>query len=1079
MGRGAHRRSSVTWALALAAGFSVLAAMGGAAATGDDGGQTVPRFAPIDASLLESSGANPAFVPASLSDTPVSVVLEMAGAPVAVVDAGAQVRGQGLSESDKHAIRQELKAQQDALQDGLAGAGASVVGQMQDAYNGIQVIVPQTNLTQLAGLPGVIAVHATQVFTPSNVNGVPYVGAPTAWGSFSVTGAGVKIAVIDTGIDYTHADFGGPGTVPAWTAAKAASTASADPSLFGPAAAKVKGGFDFVGDAYNANIAGSKPMPDTNPLDCNGHGSHTAGTAAGFGVLSDGSTFHGPYNATTISSHTWNVGPGVAPGADIYAYRVFGCTGSSNIVALAINKAVADGVNVISMSLGSDLGGTDDPTSVAAQNAFNAGIAVIASAGNAGSGAYVVGSPSTANGVLSVAAIDGSVATYPGANLALTKPSATSVSAIDANGATLPIGTFPVKVLKNADGSIALGCHLADYAGTAGSVVVTARGSCARVARAVFGDETGDAAVVMVNNTASLPPFEGKITSNPDTNEQHTVTIPFLGVGSGDGAALLAADGGSVTLADITVPNTGYKKAASFTAGGPRNPDSAPKPDVMAPGVSVASAGMGTGSQAAVISGTSMACPMTAGIAALVKQQHPGWNGAQIKAAIMNTADPSKNLGYNSRLAGTGVVQAQNAVNSTVLATTADSLDAIKFGYVPGAGDYSASVTFSLTNNGTADATYILSVAPNPSSGVVPNPNLRGAVITPSPATVTVAAGATSTVQVLLSMPAAAFAALPSDDSFTVGPGGLVTVRGDIVATPAAGHPTDQQTLRLPFMLVPRGLSDVVAGAPSDFSNVTATADGTPGNTISATLPIGNHGIHAGTADLYAWGIHAARRNGQPNDVRDVGVQVLPGAALHGSAGDRSLVFLINTWGQSANQSVNEYDILIDTNGDGIPDFVLVGVDAGRLQTGAFNGVFAAFTINVSTGKVVAAFTADAPMNGSTIELPTLASKLGLSQRADGVGTVKKQGFTYSVNAFSIVRGSPADRVTTTATVNPFSPSVSSGDFATLAAGGSTSFTLAVDTDQQKAQPALGWLVASVDNANGAPQAGEVPIPAR
>src|SRR5258708_1471639 len=214
MGRGAHRRSSVTWALALAAGFSVLAAMGGGGATGDGGGQTVPRFAPIDASLLESSGANPAFVPASLSDTPVSVVLEMAGAPVAVVDAGAQVRGQGLSESDKHAIRQELKAQQDALQDGLAGAGASVVGQMQDAYNGIQVIVPQTNLTQLAGLPGVIAVHATQVFTPSNVNGVPYVGAPTAWGSFSVTGAGVKLPVIDTGIDYTHPPSPAPSPLP-------------------------------------------------------------------------------------------------------------------------------------------------------------------------------------------------------------------------------------------------------------------------------------------------------------------------------------------------------------------------------------------------------------------------------------------------------------------------------------------------------------------------------------------------------------------------------------------------------------------------------------------------------------------------------------------------------------------------------------------------------------------------------------------------------------------------------------------------------------------------------------------------
>src|SRR5258708_15687436 len=100
-------------------------------------------------------------------------------------------------------------------------------------------------------------------------------------------------------------------------------------------------------------------------------------------------------------------------------------------------------------------------------------------------------------------------------------------------------------------------------------------------------------------------------------------------------------------------------------------------------------------------------------------------------------------------------------------------------------------------------------------------------------------------------MPAAAFAAVPADGSFTVGPGGLVTVRGDIVATPAAGHPTDQQTLRLPFMLVPRGLSDVVAGAPSDFSHVTPTADGTPGDTITATLPIRNHGIPTRTPPPY------------------------------------------------------------------------------------------------------------------------------------------------------------------------------------------------------------------------------------
>ncbi len=445
---------------------------------------------------------------------------------------------------------------------------------------------------------------------------------------------------------------------------------------------------------------------------------------------------------------------------------MFGCAGSSQVVALAINRAVSDGVNVISMSLGSDLGGTTDPTSVAAQNAFDDGIAVVASAGNAGQNAYVVGSPSAANGVLSVAAVDGSTPTLPGAILNLTSSGGVAqspVQAIDANGAPLPSGTFKVKVLRNADGSVSLGCSKAEYAGTAGMVVVTTRGTCARVARAVFGDEAGDAAVVMINNSAGFPPFEGPITQNPDTGEQHNVTIPFLGVRNlaADKAALLAADGGTVSLASTSVTNPGYKLAASFTSGGPRSPDSAPKPDVSAPGVSVGSAGMGTGDRAAFMSGTSMACPMTAGIAALVKQAHPTWTGAQIKAAIMNTADPTAGhiaAGYNARIEGTGVVQAQRAVNSSVIATTSDALDSIAFGYVPGSGDRTAQKTFSLTNYGTTTATYNLSV--------VSNGSLRGAAISATPGSVSIAAGASADVQVSLTMSAAAFAALPSDDTF-------------------------------------------------------------------------------------------------------------------------------------------------------------------------------------------------------------------------------------------------------------------------------------------------------------------------
>src|SRR4029077_20121811 len=109
------RRARWTWALAAAAGLSVVAAMSGAAATGDDSGQSVARVAKIDPALVESVGQHAAFVPASLSNKSISVVLELAGAPVAVQDANAAKHGQKLSAADKHAIREQLLAQQNAL----------------------------------------------------------------------------------------------------------------------------------------------------------------------------------------------------------------------------------------------------------------------------------------------------------------------------------------------------------------------------------------------------------------------------------------------------------------------------------------------------------------------------------------------------------------------------------------------------------------------------------------------------------------------------------------------------------------------------------------------------------------------------------------------------------------------------------------------------------------------------------------------------------------------------------------------------------------------------------------------------
>src|SRR5207245_2072071 len=217
----------------------------------------------------------------------------------------------------------------------------------------------------------------------------------------------------DTGIDYTHANFAGPGTVAAFNAAFATSTAPANPAYFGPAAPKVKGGFDLVGNAYNgSNI----PAPDPNPLDCNGHGSHVAGTAVGFGVTSGGATYAGPYNPSIYTPGAFRIGPGVAPKADLYSYRVFGCTGSTRVTVDAINMAFDDGMDVINMSLGSPFGTADDASAVASTNVAKTGRIGVASAGNSGPNQYITGSPASGTGTISIAANDAH-SSFPGATM--------------------------------------------------------------------------------------------------------------------------------------------------------------------------------------------------------------------------------------------------------------------------------------------------------------------------------------------------------------------------------------------------------------------------------------------------------------------------------------------------------------------------------------------------------------------------------------------------------------------------------------------------------------------------------------
>ncbi|MEZ4560425.1 MAG: S8 family serine peptidase [Caldilineaceae bacterium] len=277
-----------------------------------------------------------------------------------------------------------VEAEQQQVLAALSDVGAQVLYRVQRVQRGRAARGRRPDLDAGRAAP-CAAVHAMTPKTPSNSVSVPFIGAPALWSGpagQSYTGAGLTIAVIDTGVDYLHAAFGGSRRY-----ADNGPTVIGDvPDFPGP---KVIAGYDFAGDAYDADPDNSTynpiPAPDPDPTDCYGHGTHVAATAAGFGVLDDGSggfggTFTGPYDAG-VRTQSFLIGPGVAPQASIIALKIFGCHGSSDLTELAIDWAVdpngdgdfADKVDVINMSIGSPYGTTDDPSVVASDNGAGRG----------------------------------------------------------------------------------------------------------------------------------------------------------------------------------------------------------------------------------------------------------------------------------------------------------------------------------------------------------------------------------------------------------------------------------------------------------------------------------------------------------------------------------------------------------------------------------------------------------------------------------------------------------------------------------------------------------------------------------
>jgi minor extracellular serine protease Vpr len=954
-----------------------------------------------------------------LANERVKVVVTMDAESVAEVRA--RTVGHVITEQDHESIHAQVARQHAAVEPMIVARGGTVLKHYQDAMNGMKIEIARSEIAGLSSLPGVVQVVGVPKYNIKNVVSVPFIGAPEVWqGIPGFRGEHVKIAIIDTGIDYTHANFGGPGTVAAFNAAAATSTAPADPTMFGPKAPKVKGGTDLVGDDYDADVAGSVPVPDPNPLDCNGHGSHVSGTAAGFGVTNDGATYHGPYNEAAYSAG-FGIGPGVAPLADLYMVRVFGCTGSTDVVSDAIDWAVHNNMDVISMSLGGAYGSRTSADAIASDNASKAGIIVVAAAGNAGPAPYVTGDPSTGTRVISVAAMDARAFLVNGVHITLS--SGGGADGVEANSLKLPTGNVPALILTSG-GALSLGCNTTDYpaSGAAGALVIVSRGTCTFDQKVANAQTAGAVAIGVVNNAAG---FFNPLIDN--------AVIPFIELQLSDTPTFLAAPPGiSASIAPANIPDAGFRLAASFSSGGPRTDDGALKPNIAAPGVNVFSTNIGTGTGGTYDSGTSMATPHVAGVAALAVQAHKHWKEPGLRAAVVETASPTALPDYAPRIEGAGLVKdvGTTETNVTVHGDQDGNLGLMSFGVAELTRDFREERDLIVRNHERWPATF---TATSTSPGGVPH------TVKLSGSTVSVRGNEENILRMSLAVPA------PTAGATHDASGNVLfnDASGVITLTPHSSS-NNAVSLNLPYYLVTHARS-------------TVDAELREGKKTSIRLT-NRQGVIAGNGDFYAWGLKNPKSGTieAAFEPRAIGVQTNPISAT-----DSILVFSVNTYGRFSNAASGEYDIYIDVNGDGVYDFVLFSADVGLVTTGSVNGQIGTFLVNLATGDEFEEFLADAPTDGSIVLMPVFASDMGISPT--------NPRFTYTVNAFDDTGA--GESLTGTASFNAFAPAISNAMFVPVAPNASVDVPVTIDPVEFKKTPALGFMVVTEDNLSGASEA--------
>lgn len=874
----------------------------------------------IDPSLLKASGA-------------VEVWVKLARAPLAEVDgAGAKMMGHKLSKAERVQYLASLHTDHDAIAAQASRLGGSELARVSRGHNAVAVRIDAAHVTSLLADPRVERINRVNHYELALAETVPYIGAAAAQAA-GHEGTGARVAVFDSGADYTHANFGGPGTAEAY-----AEAVSTFPNAYFPND-KFVGGYDFVGSVWpNGDRA-----EDPNPIDDGvggGHGTHVADIIGG---------------RSADGAHL-----GVAPGAQLLPVKVCSSVATScNGVALlkAVDFALdpdgdgtLDPVDVINLSLGSNYGQKEDDLTEALEQASKLGVVVVAAAGNAANRPYIVSSPSIGERVISVAQTQvPSALAFP---LVVNAPAA--IAGIYGNTAT--VEWAPVDRAVEGDvvfvGRACPGEAL--LADPSGKIALIDRGVCAvslKVDAAVAAGASGVLIGLVAAGDAVSFSFGGGTNFAPTLVIQQSLAT-----------ALKTAVGANVTISPANaIPLAG--SMASTSARGPSISYQSIKPEIGAPGASV-SAVWGSGTGQSSFGGTSGATPMIAGSAAILTAAMPWLSPDEVKALLMNTADPEVyenpatlpgKLAPVSRI-GAGEVNVNKALHATAAAWVADDHSAaLSFGYV--AAEHTLQLAKAVHVESFKAKSRKFKVA---WSFRTPGKAANAAVTVSVPSSVTVGPWYGKDFAMVIKVDPSKLPDWALDGGRNGGNGLLLDgfeVDGYLTLTDGG------ETLSLPWHVLAKKSANVQV--PSAVK-------------AGRNLQVANWGVADGVVDTFALTGTSDRipRSQLPKggdnfaviDLKAVGVRyIAPGYIQFG----------ISAFGARPTPNYPaEFDVYIDTNADGFYEYVLYNAENGGFGATGQNLVYVG---DLATGRAAAYFYNDVELDSSNVIFTAPLAALGIT----------------------------------------------------------------------------------------------------